>query len=68
MKKLTAEDKKKMKERFDYYDKNHNGSVSRTECEKILKEYMSEDEIKDFFARADRNKDGKISFSEFEKI
>jgi calcium-dependent protein kinase len=68
MKKLTTEQKAELKKRFDYYDKNHNGYVSIAECREILKDYLGEDEIKEFFVKADLNKNGKITKAEFNKI
>ncbi|MFS2162012.1 EF-hand domain-containing protein [Pseudomonas sp. Pseusp122] len=62
---LNDEDLALIQERFDEHDQDKDGYISVAECERIMADFMSEDQISEFFARSDSNKDGKISFDEF---
>jgi len=56
---------------FQYFDRDHNGSISMSELKYILTslgEKMNEKEVKEIFDNCDLNKDGKIDYKEFTKF
>jgi len=68
---MAVTDKKfleELKEAFEIFDKNKDGSISVSELEKILKslgEKATRDEVKQMVAKVDKDGDGNISFDEF---
>ncbi|KAJ2715261.1 hypothetical protein H4R19_001301 [Coemansia spiralis] len=60
-----------LKEAFNVFDKDGNGSISKSELRQVmvsLGENLSDEEIEAMFGEADTNKDDVISFSEFKTM
>lgn len=59
----------RLKEAFEQFDENHDGSISPNELksalEKLDDQSMSDDRINELLNKVDTNHDGKISLSEF---
>ncbi|CAO3598963.1 unnamed protein product [Absidia cylindrospora] len=56
---------------FRAFDTNHDGKISQSELDKVMRklgEELSKQDIQDMMAEADTNKDGYIDFEEFKRL
>lgn len=71
-KKDLGEDDQSLREAFNLFDKNGDGSIDKEELRKVLEtmegENPTEDELDELFREADLNNNGRISFEEFQSI
>ncbi|XP_065663267.1 calmodulin isoform X1 [Hydra vulgaris] len=64
---LTAE----LKEAFDYFDKDGDGSISSEELQTIMSKFgenLTSEELEEMMKEADANGDGKVDYAEFVKM
>ena len=67
---LTADQKQRCKTTFDFFDKNKNGSIDKTELREALNKLgdFSELDVTSILNEADVDKSGGIEFDEFCKF
>ncbi|KAI8099902.1 uncharacterized protein BX664DRAFT_382370 [Halteromyces radiatus] len=56
---------------FRAFDTNHDGLISRTELDKVMRklgEQLSQKDLEDMINEADTNKDGYIDYEEFKRL
>ncbi|KAJ8300902.1 hypothetical protein KUTeg_022421 [Tegillarca granosa] len=60
-----------LKQIFEKFDKDGNGTISKTELKESLNEMgeeMTDGEVDEMFRKVDFNKNGRISFREFKTL
>lgn len=61
---LKAEQIKRVKEQFDYLDKDQDGKVTLAEYEEVLRPYVSGEDLQRLIAKANTDGDGVITYDE----
>lgn len=56
-------DEKNLKMAFDFFDENHDGSISLTELKRIFSDIDEEELVEKIISINDANNDGEVTFS-----
>lgn len=68
MRQNNSLNKDKLKLAFDFFDENHDGSISVEELQRVFSGIKKADVMEGLVKEVDSNSDGLISFEEFVKM